>query len=105
MRCLLLGLIVVAGVVKASSAEPLVAVCDNVITRHVPGIPLELPRKVSQYGEYRTARFAAWHPERLEMLVLTRFADTSQIHRVREPGGRREQLTFFPETVLGASAQ
>src|SRR5262249_12510417 len=34
-------------------------------------------------------------------LITTRFADTAQLHRVYEAGGRREQITFFNEPVDG----
>src|SRR5260221_14655728 len=33
------------------------------------------------------------------MLIATRFADTPQLHLVKMPGGERQQLTFFPDTV------
>lgn len=35
------------------------------------------------------------------MLVVTRFADTPQLHLVKTPGGARRQLTFLPEPVAG----
>jgi dipeptidyl aminopeptidase/acylaminoacyl peptidase len=37
------------------------------------------------------------------MLILTRFADTSQVHRVTMAGGARTQLTFEKDSVTGAS--
>jgi Tol biopolymer transport system component len=36
------------------------------------------------------------------MLISTRFADTSQIHLVKMPGGARTQLTFYTDRVDGA---
>jgi dipeptidyl aminopeptidase/acylaminoacyl peptidase len=33
------------------------------------------------------------------MLIATRFANTTQIHRVKQPGGARTQLTFFDEPI------
>jgi Tol biopolymer transport system component len=36
------------------------------------------------------------------MLVLTRFAETNQVHVVRQPMGARTQLTFFPDRILDA---
>ena len=38
-----------------------------------------------------------------QALVLTRFANTNQVHEVRFPGGDRRQLTFFPERITAAS--
>lgn len=49
------------------------------------------------------AAFVDWHPTRPEMLILTRFADTNQVHRVTQPGGARTQLTFFSDRVMNAS--
>src|SRR6202008_3700408 len=57
------------------------------------------------YTEVRSASFTSWHPVRRELLVLTRFGDTPQVHLVRMPGGARQQLTFFPERVGQASFQ
>ena len=42
--------------------------------------------------EFRTASFQSWHPQRREMLVATRFADTMQLHQVKTPGGARRQF-------------
>ena len=51
------------------------------------------------YQHSRRASFASWHPTRREMLISTRFGDTTQAHYLSEPGGARRQLTFFPERV------
>ena len=37
------------------------------------------------------------------MLIITRFADTPQLHLVKMPGGDRKQMTFFPDRVAGGS--
>ena len=34
-------------------------------------------------------------------MINTRFGNSSQLHRVYEPGGRREQITFYSEPVSG----
>jgi dipeptidyl aminopeptidase/acylaminoacyl peptidase len=52
--------------------------------------------------EYRTASFVDWDPKTRAMLISTRFADTSQLHRVATPLGQREQLTFASEPVNSA---
>ena len=36
------------------------------------------------------------------LLITTRFGQTAQLHRVRQPGGSRTQLTFFDEPVSSA---
>lgn len=91
-------------VCAGAKAQTSVPVRGNVAVRGVPEIPLSLAREVDRYNEYRTAHFAAWHPDRVEMLVITRFGDAAQVHRVAEPGGRRSQLTFFSEPVLDVSS-
>ena len=88
----------------AAGAEnpPTVAPGGNLIVDGVPPVPAEIVEKASRYGEARAALFADWHPTRNEMLILTRFADTPQVHLVKGPGGARTQLTFFPDRVEGA---
>ncbi len=73
----------------------------NISTDGIPPIPRELIEKIDRYSNYRSAAFAQWHPDKLEMLIGTRFGVTSQVHRVAQPMGMREQLTFFPEPVRG----
>lgn len=72
---------------------------DNLIVEGVPPIPEQLKRETAGYLESRHAAFCDWHPERREMLVATRFADTLQLHVVKAPGGARRQFTFTPEPV------
>ncbi|RYD25427.1 MAG: S9 family peptidase, partial [Verrucomicrobiaceae bacterium] len=55
------------------------------------------------YLEFRAAALQSWHPQRREMLITTRFAETPQLHLVRQPGGARRQLTFSKEPVRGAA--
>ncbi len=77
---------------------------DNMTLDGIPSIPVAIAEEASRYGQYRSASFAEWHPERLEMLVRTRFGNTTQVHRVAAPGAFREQLTFFDEPVGGLSS-
>ena len=77
---------------------------DNMTLDGIPSIPVAIAEEASRYGQYRSASFAEWHPERLEMLIRTRFGNTAQVHRVAAPGAFREQLTFFDEPVGGLSS-
>lgn len=86
-------------------AAPVLAPSENLVAEGIPPIPASLPEDVRRYTEGRSARFLDWHPVRREMLVGTRFAETAQVHVVRQPLGARTQLTFFPERVGGASWQ
>ncbi len=80
-------------------------VSDNLVTEGVPSITPALRQDVSRYLEFRAAAFNSWHPVRREILISTRFADSSQLHLVKTPGGARRQLTFFNDPVAGGSFQ
>ncbi|MCB1578392.1 MAG: PD40 domain-containing protein, partial [Xanthomonadales bacterium] len=70
----------------------------NRISENIPPIPEALAEKLSRYQNTRGAAVAGWTREGC-LLIGTRFAETSQAHRVCEPGGAREQLTFYSEPV------
>jgi len=72
-----------------------------IATQDVPTVPPEIAERLRQYQNTRSAAFRGWSPDGKGILVATRFADTPQLHRVYEPGGRREQVTFFNEPVDG----
>jgi dipeptidyl aminopeptidase/acylaminoacyl peptidase len=57
--------------------------------------------RMQQYQSVRGASLAGWSPDGRGMLIRTRFGNSSQLHRVYNPGGRREQITFFEEPVGG----
>lgn len=66
----------------------------------VPMVPLELTTHVSRYQNVRSASVVDWVDE--DLLIVTRFGDTSQIHLVSSPLGMREQITFAQEPIRGA---
>ncbi|MGH8077262.1 MAG: S9 family peptidase [Lysobacter sp.] len=70
----------------------------NRISENVPAIPPALIEQLNRYQNTRGATFAGWTRDGC-MLVGTRFAETTQAHRVCEPMGMREQLTFYPEPI------
>ncbi|MDX1948214.1 MAG: S9 family peptidase [Pirellulaceae bacterium] len=70
-------------------------------TEEVPVVPPEFAARLSQYQNTRAAGFAGWDPQGNGILIRTRFGNSVQMHRVYEPGGRREQITFFNEPVDG----
>src|SRR5216684_827008 len=83
----------------APAQEAVIAPGDNLIVDGVPKIPASLAETAGRYGSYRSANLADWHPTKREMLIATRFADTPQLHLVKMPGGTRQQLTFFADSV------
>lgn len=70
-------------------------------TSGVPPIPAEVFERLNQYQNVRAAAFLGWSPDGKGMLIATRFGNTTQLHRVYQPGGRREQITFFEEPAGG----
>ena len=78
---------------------------ESLIVDGIPPIPADLPEQVGRYTEFRSATFQDWDPTKREILMLTRFAETNQVHRLSQAGGARTQLTFFPDRVDGATFQ
>ncbi len=68
----------------------------------VPAIPKSLMEQLRQYQSVRTAGFRGWAPDGKGILIQTQFGNTMQLHRVYEPGGRRDQQTFQEEPTDGA---
>ena len=83
----------------ASGQDGTIAPAENLVVEGVPAIPASLVETAGRYGSYRSATLADWSPTRREMLIATRFADTTQLHVVKMPGGERQQLTFFADAV------
>ena len=74
---------------------------DSLVVEGVPPIPATLAEQVGRYTEMRSASFTSWHPTRREMLIGTRFGNTTQAHLVKFPGAARTQMTFYPDRVSG----
>lgn len=77
--------------------EAVIAPGEALVVEGVPKIPASLAEETLRYTESRGASFTSWHPTRREMLILTRFGNTNQVHVVKMPGGDRTQLTFFAD--------
>lgn len=72
---------------------------ENVVVRNVPTIDAEILASIDRYKNVRTAAVVDWLGN--DLLIRTRFGESSQLHRVRAPLGMREQLTFTDEPVSG----
>ncbi|QDU30483.1 Prolyl tripeptidyl peptidase precursor [Anatilimnocola aggregata] len=96
------GMLSVAAQFAVSADEPADPLRPGAIqTEEVPVVPPSLARRLQQYQSLRAAGFAGWDPAGKGILIRTRFGNSLQLHRVYEPGGRREQITFFDEPVSG----
>ena len=84
----------------AQNAEAKREVVGNRTSENIPAIPAELLEQLNRYQNTRGAGLAGWTKDGC-LLISTRFAETAQAHRVCQPLGMREQLTFYPEPVGG----
>jgi dipeptidyl aminopeptidase/acylaminoacyl peptidase len=96
---LALGLIAAWSALAQDKQDTYVAPPESLVIEGVPKIPEALAETAGRYASFRSASLADWHPTRHEMLISTRFAETPQLHLVSMPGGARQQLTFFADSV------
>ena len=75
----------------------------NLVIENIPEIPQSLKDKLLQYQNVRGASVADWTSDGEELLITTRFGETSQFHNVKKPGGYRQQISFFKEPVSGGA--
>ncbi|MBX2978922.1 MAG: S9 family peptidase [Flavobacteriales bacterium] len=101
MRHLLLPVLLLSSSLLAQQGT--IPVTDNLVVEGIPALPASIADEVRTYTEGRGASFSDWHPQRREMIISTRFGNSNQLHRVLMPGGARAQITFFAETVGGAT--
>lgn len=70
---------------------------------NIPPIPAEVSAAVQRYQNSRSAALADWTNDG-QLLILTRFGTTAQLHRVAQPLGQRSQLTYYNEPIGSAQA-
>ena len=87
-------ILVLGGAFPLAGQQDVVAPGDNLVVEGIPPIPASLAADVDRYGNFRGAGISSWHPTRREMLIGTRFADTSQVHLVHLRGAHAAY--FFP---------
>lgn len=75
----------------------------TVVLRGTPTVPPALSRRLGQYLNVRYADVNGMSDDGRLLLVITRFAQTSQLHLVTRPLGSRRQLTFEEEPVQAAT--
>ncbi|HAI59083.1 MAG TPA: hypothetical protein DCM32_04300 [Xanthomonadaceae bacterium] len=90
---------------STSSAPPVQRdVVGNRISENIPTPPRALLERLDRYQNTRGANFAGWSGDDA-ILITTRFAETAQVHRVRQPLGMREQLTFEREPAVAVQSR
>jgi dipeptidyl aminopeptidase/acylaminoacyl peptidase len=75
----------------------------SLVLEGIPEIPAPLIERMNQYQNTRSAGLGSWSANGKGILIITRFAETAQLHQVDFPGGDRKQITFFKEPVGGGS--
>jgi dipeptidyl aminopeptidase/acylaminoacyl peptidase len=71
----------------------------NLLQVGVPAVPEELWQRAERLLEARSARFLDVSASGDEVLIATRFGQSSQLHVVDRPMGARTQITFGREPV------
>ena len=97
-RILLASLLALAGLPALAALKP----PEDIDSSGIPPIPDELASRLQPYQNVRGARLAGWLGDQ-GLLIYTRFAQTAQLHLLRQPGGARSQLTFDTEPVRFAA--
>ncbi|WP_411369025.1 S9 family peptidase [Pseudidiomarina salilacus] len=77
----------------------------QLILEDIPEIPARIGEQLSRYQNIRSAAFRAFSADGEAIYVSTRFGDVSQLHKVAQAGGYRQQLTFFEEPIGGIARQ
>lgn len=89
---------------QAPAPAPTVPIPAALTAEDMPPIPLTIADRARPYLESRGAGFAGWDPNTRAVLISTRFANVSQLHRVAMPMGARTQISFEAEPVSGGYA-
>ena len=87
---------VASGAVADTVAPP-----ANMEVRGAPEVPASVVETLARYRNARSAVLVDWIGD--NVLVATRFGDSTQLHRVETPLGMRRQVTFFDEPVRSAA--
>ena len=85
----------------ATPTPPPTDVLGQLVIEGVPPLPAALVTRLEAYQNTRSAVFLGWLGDGI--LISTRFGNTAQLHRVDEPLGMRNQVTFFEEPVAAAA--
>ncbi|MGE8431167.1 S9 family peptidase [Chryseobacterium joostei] len=100
----IIAIFMLAGIFsQAQNKNEFVTPNENLIAENILPIPKSLGQAIKKYSEGRNASLADIHPNGKEILAVTRFGSTNQLHNIITPMGARKQITFFEEPVNTAS--
>lgn len=89
--------------VNAEETQVRTANNGNLVMEDVPEIPQQIVDDLNRYQNVRSAPFREFSQSGDSIFISTRFGNVSQLHRVENPGGARQQITFFKEPIGGVS--
>ena len=90
-----------AAALAAAAQEEFLTPPKNLVLDGVPPVPAAIAARVAPYTEFKPSGMLDWHPQRREILVRQRLANTNQLHRVDDPGQPPVPITDFPDAVSG----
>ena len=77
----------------------------NLILEDIPPIPESIKSDLVQYQNVRSGAFRGFDQTGKNIFISTRFGNVSQLHNVKQPGGARNQITYFDEPIGSVSRQ
>lgn len=96
----IIALFMLAGIFsQAQNKNEFVTPNENLVAENILPIPKSLGQAIKKYSEGRNASLVDIHPNGKEILAVTRFGSTNQLHKIITPMGARKQITFFEEPV------
>ena len=84
---------------KNNASPPNIAPPPNMETRGIPPIPKEVQTDVGKYLFLGGSTFKGWNSVRREPIVTTRIGNTTQLHLMQVPLGKREPIIRWRESV------
>lgn len=103
MRRTLSVLVLLCACVPVTAAELTRRTEGPLVLEGIPEIPQALTDRLEPYQNSRAAMVTGWAADGSGLFIITRFAETAQVHFVAMPGGARRQLTFSSEPVGGVA--
>ena len=76
------ALLVLVAALPLPAQEASIKPNDALILENIPPIPASIAERAARYTDYRTATLYGWNPQKREVLIGTRFADTVQFTRL-----------------------
>ncbi|SHH71516.1 prolyl oligopeptidase family serine peptidase [Massilia sp. CF038] len=90
---------------SAFAQEPVLPAPAAMVLENVPPVSASVAADIARYNDFKPTAFAAWHPKKLEMILVRRHNNTPQLFQLAKPGAPLTLLTDYPEPVRAARYQ